>query len=182
VANILRWSGVNGNLPAGLMAAATTSFEPARSVTNCNSYWPVSEGRHSSPVQASRTTNGAQLCRTTPMSTAKSFVALGLTATILAASASAADARWYRHSYHGYYGHPGAGGIVGGAIVGALTIATLPFALLGAATSPAPSPAPPGPARGYYGGIYGPAPYHYAPPPPPGYYPGYGPPPRYYGY
>jgi hypothetical protein len=115
------------------------------------------------------------------MSTAKSFVALGLTAAILAVSASAAEARWYRHGYYGRFGHPSAGGIVGGAVVGALTIATLPFALLGAATSPAPPP-PPGPPRGYYGGMYGPAPYGHAPPPPPGYYRGYGPPPRYYGY
>jgi hypothetical protein len=104
------------------------------------------------------------------MRKAKAFIAAGLTAALLAASASSADARWY----HGrYYGHPTGPGLVGGVVVGALTLATLPFALLGAATAP-----PPPPPR-----YYGPRPYNYGPPPPPpAYYRRYGPPPGYYGY
>ena len=111
----------------------------------------------------------------------KTVVALTLSAALLAVSASSADARWYGHGYYGghygghYYGHGGPG-LVGGVVVGALTLATLPFAILGAATSPAPPPPPP-PA------YYGPGPYAYGPPPPPpGYYRNYGPPPGYYGY
>ena len=100
----------------------------------------------------------------------KGVIAAGLTALVLAATSSAASADWYRH--RGYY-HRGPGpvlGLVGGVIVGAATIATLPFAILGAAVSPAPPPPPPPPA--YYGPPP-PRPY-YAPPP--GYY---GPPPGY---
>jgi len=98
-------------------------------------------------------------------------IAAGLSAALLAASASSADARWYRGGR--YYGHGGPG-LVGGVVIGALTVATLPFAILGAAARPAPPPAPyyrPGPYR------YGPPPAYYGPPPP-----YYGPPPRYYGY
>jgi hypothetical protein len=100
----------------------------------------------------------------------KGVIAAGMAALVLAATSSTASADW-RH--HGYY-HRGPGpvlGLVGGIVVGVATIATLPFAILGAAISPAPPPPPP-PA--YYG----------PPPPPPGYYgprPGYGPPPGYYG-
>jgi hypothetical protein len=118
----------------------------------------------------------------------KGVVILGLSAALLAASASSADARWSHRGYYGrggYYGH--GPGLVGVVVVGALTLATLPFAILGAATSPAPPPPPPPPpayyGRGYgpspYG--YGPSPYGYGPPPPPAYYRGYGPPPG-YGY
>jgi len=115
------------------------------------------------------------------------LVALALSGVLLAATASSADAG-YRHGYYGghyggrYYGHGGPG-LVGGVVIGALTLATLPFAILGAATSPAPPPPPPP--------YYGPRPYEYGPPaygppsPPPGYYRdygrNYGPPPGYYG-
>jgi len=103
---------------------------------------------------------------------------------LLAASVSSADARWFGHRGRG----PGFG-LLGGAIVGAATIATLPFALAGAAIAGPPP-------RGYYdqggygppqGGGYGygppPGTYGYGPPPPqpPSYYRGYGPPPGYYG-
>ena len=97
-----------------------------------------------------------------------SLLALGLSGVLLAASASSADARWYRGGHYGYYGRGGPG-LVGGAVVGALTIATLPFAILGAAARPAPPPPPPPP-------YYRPRPYGYGPPPP------YYGPPRYYGY
>jgi len=113
----------------------------------------------------------------------RAFIAAGLSAALLASSASSADARWgHRGSYGhggsygrgGYYG--GGPGLIGGVVVGALTLATLPFALLGAATRPAPPP-------GYYGSGYGPAPYGYGPPPPPrGYDQQYGPPPQQQGY
>jgi hypothetical protein len=99
---------------------------------------------------------------------------------LLAASVSSADARWFGH-------RGGRGpGLIGGIIVGAATIATLPFALLGAAVNPGP--------RGYYDQSgYGPPPGSYSygpppgaygygpPPPPPRYYGNYGPPPGYYG-
>ena len=86
---------------------------------------------------------------------ARTIIAAGLSAALLAVSASSADARWGHRGYYGhagYYahgGHYGRGGyygggpgLVGGAVIGALTLATLPFALLGAATSPAPPPLP----------------------------------------
>jgi hypothetical protein len=92
-------------------------------------------------------------------------------AVLLAISASSADARWYRR----HYGPGPVAGFVGGVVVGAATIATLPFAVLGAAARPAP---PPPPAPAYYGP--GPGPYGYGSPPP-GYYRQYGPPPGYYG-
>lgn len=119
---------------------------------------------------------------------ARTIIAAGLSAALLAVSASSADARWGHRGYYGhggYYGRSGyygAGpGLVGGVVVGALTLATLPFALLGAATSPAPPPQPP--RLGYYGPGYGPAPYGYGPPPPPrGYDQQYGPPPPQQGY
>jgi|SRR5579863_2580448 len=105
----------------------------------------------------------------------KTVSALGLSAILLAASVSSADADWHRHGYYGrYYGH--GPGLVGGVVIGALTLATLPFAILGAATSPAPPPPPPPPP------YYGPRSYGYGPPPPPAYYRRYGPPPGYYGY
>src|SRR3984957_7716200 len=100
----------------------------------------------------------------------KGLIAAGLSVAVLAATSTAASADW-RH--HGYY-HRGPGpvlGLVGGIVVGAATIATLPFAILGAAFRPAPPPpdyyGPPGPG-------YGPPPEAYGPPPPPP------PPPRYY--
>jgi hypothetical protein len=114
------------------------------------------------------------------MQRARALIATGLAAALLAVCASSADARWYHRGFYGhggYYGHGGPG-LVGGVVLGAAAIATLPFAILGAATRPA-EPAPP-----YYGPGYGPAPYGYAPPPPPpppAYYRGYGPPPG-YGY
>jgi hypothetical protein len=120
------------------------------------------------------------------MRNAKTYVALGLAGVLLAASASSADARWYHHGRGGYYGHGGyrgGPGLVGGVVVGALTLATLPFAIVGAAVSPPHS----GPPPGYYGGGYGPppAPPYYGnygpPPPPPDYYRNYGPPRGYYG-
>ncbi len=118
------------------------------------------------------------------MRQARAIIAAGLAATLLAASASSADARWYHRGYYGhggYYGHSGPG-LVGGVVLGAAAIATLPFAILGAATRPAPPPPPEYYGPGYGPG-YGPAPYGYAPPPapPPAYYRGYGPPPG-YGY
>ncbi len=79
----------------------------------------------------------------------KGVIAVGLAALVLAATSTAAWADWH---HRGYY-HRGPGpvlGLVGGIVVGAATIATLPFAILGAAISPAP------PQPGYYG-------------PPPGY-------------
>jgi hypothetical protein len=131
----------------------------------------------------------------------KGLIAAGLSVAVLAATSTAASADW-RH--HGYY-HRGPGpvlGLVGGIIVGAATIATLPFAILGAAVSPAPPPPPPPPA--YYGppqqqGYYGPPPRqgYYGPPQQQGYYGPpqgyngppqqqqqgyYGPPPGYSGY
>lgn len=98
----------------------------------------------------------------------KGVIAAGLAALVLAATSSTASADWHRHGYY----HRGPGpvlGLIGGIVVGAATIATLPFAILGAAVSPAPPPPP-----AYYG----------PPPRPPAYYgprPGYGPPPGYYG-
>lgn len=103
----------------------------------------------------------------------KTLIVFGMAAAVLAASASSADARWY----HRHYGPGPVVGLVGGAVIGAATIATLPFAILGAATRPAPPPPP-----AYYGPGYGPSPYGYGPPPPPAYYRGYGPPPGYNGY
>ncbi|HEX4104990.1 MAG TPA: hypothetical protein VHX92_02040 [Rhizomicrobium sp.] len=109
----------------------------------------------------------------------KGVIAAGMAALVLAATSTAASADW-RH--HGYY-HRGPGpvlGLVGGIVVGVATIATLPFAILGAAVSPAPPPPPPPPA--YYPpqqGYYGPPRGYYAPPPQQGYY---GPPPGYSGY
>lgn len=103
----------------------------------------------------------------------KTFIVLGMAAAVLAASASSADARWYRR----HYGSGPVFGLVGGAVIGAATIAALPFAILGAATRPAPPLSP-----AYYGSGYGPGPYGYGPPPPPAYNRGYGPPRGYYGY
>jgi len=118
----------------------------------------------------------------------KTVVAITLSAVVLAASATSASADWHGRGYYGghygghyggrYYGHGGPG-LVGGVVIGALTLATLPFAILGAATAPPPPPP-------YYGPSYGPRPYAYGPPPPPpGYYQqgygrNYGPPPGYY--
>lgn len=116
------------------------------------------------------------------MRIAKVLLATMVAGFALAATSSGASAQWYHHRYY----HRGPGpvlGLVGGVIVGAATIATLPFAILGAAVRPAepPPPAyyppPPGPPPRYYGpraygpGAYGP-PGYYAPPPP-GYYRGY---------
>ena len=112
---------------------------------------------------------------------ARVFIAAGVSAALLAVSASSADARWgHRGSFGhggyygrgGYYGHGGPG-LIGGAVVGALTLATLPFAVLGAATTPPPPPPPPPP---YYGSGYGRSPYGYGPPPAQGYNQQYGPP------
>jgi hypothetical protein len=106
----------------------------------------------------------------------KGVIAVGLAASVVVATSSAASADWYRH--RDYHRGPGPVlGLVGGVIVGAATIATLPFAILGAATRPAPPPppayyAPPPPPPGYY-----PPRGYYAPPPP-----SYGPPPGYGGY
>jgi hypothetical protein len=128
----------------------------------------------------------------------KGLIAVGLSAAVLAATSSAASAGWH----HGSYYHRGPGpvlGLVGGVIVGVATIATLPFAILGAAVSPSPPPPPPAyygppqqqgyysppPQQGYYGpppqqGYYGPPQGYNAPPPQQGYY---GPPPApYSGY
>lgn len=127
------------------------------------------------------------------MRIAKMLVALGATAIIFAGAATSASADWYHRErpgwshrggyyhdgyYRGGYYHGGPGpvlGLVGGVIVGAATIATLPFAILGAAVSPAPPPPP---------RYYGPAEndYYPPPPPPPRYRGYYGPPPGYYGY
>jgi hypothetical protein len=121
----------------------------------------------------------------------KGLIAVGLSAAVLVATSSAASAGWYRHGYH--RGPGPVLGLVGGLVVGVATIATLPFAILGAAVSPAPPPPPP-PA--YYGppqqqGYYGPPPRqgYYGPPPQQGYYGPqpqqqgyYGPPPGYSGY
>ena len=105
-----------------------------------------------------------------------------MASALLAVSVSSADARWFGHRGRG----PGVG-LLGGVIVGAATIATLPFAVLGAAANAGP------PSRGYYdqggygppqgGAYYGPpqGAYGYGPPPPPRYYRGYAPPPGYYG-
>jgi hypothetical protein len=122
----------------------------------------------------------------------KGLIAVGLSAAVLVATSSAASAGWYRHGYH--RGPGPVLGLVGGLVVGVATIATLPFAILGAAVSPAPPPPPPPPA--YYGppqqqGYYGPPPRqgYYGPPPQQGYYGPqpqqqgyYGPPPGYSGY
>ena len=113
---------------------------------------------------------------------ARTIITAGLSATLLVVFASPADARWGHRGYYGHGGYYGRGGyygggagLVGGVVVGALTLATLPFALLGAATRPAPLPPPPPP--GYYGPGYGRAPYGYGPPPSPsGYDQPYGPP------
>jgi hypothetical protein len=137
----------------------------------------------------------------------KGLIAVGLSAALLAATSSAASAGWH----HGSYDHRGPGpvlGLVGGIVVGVATIATLPFAILGAALSPAPPPPPPPayygppqqqgyygppPQQGYYGqpqqqgyygpqrqqGYYGPPQGYNAPPQQQGYY---GPPPGYSGY
>jgi hypothetical protein len=115
----------------------------------------------------------------------KNKIALTLLAgaVVLAASASSAEARWYRHR-----GPGPVLGLVGGVIVGAATIATLPFRIVGDAFAgpgyygPGPySYGPPEPVSGYGynpgdGGNYGPP-----PPPPSRYYRNYGPPPGYYG-
>jgi hypothetical protein len=93
----------------------------------------------------------------------KAVIAVLLAGAFVAASASDASARWYRHPYY----HSGPGpvlGLVGGVLVGAATIATLPFALVGAAVAPryyGPDPGyyygpPPPPPRAYYRGYYGP--------------------------
>ncbi len=102
----------------------------------------------------------------------KALVAAAMAAVLVAASASSADAYWrgYRHGPYGYY-HGGPGpvlGLVGGVLVGAATIATAPFAILGAALGDRPP------------GYYGPPPGYYPPPPPPPDYYGYRQ--RYYGY
>ena len=55
---------------------------------------------------------------------------------------SGAEARWFRHGGGHYYYHGGPG-LVGGVIVGAATLATLPFAVLGAAVNPGPAYGPP---------------------------------------
>ena len=98
----------------------------------------------------------------------RTLFAVGISAGLLLATVSAADARWY---HRGYYGR--GPGLVGGVVIGALTLATLPFAIVGSALAPPPPPPP----------YYRPRPYGYGPPP--GYYRGYGPPPPppgYYGY
>lgn len=111
-----------------------------------------------------------------PMRHVKTLVAAGVSVALLAASASSAEARWGHRGYYGrggYYGHGGyrgGPGLVGGVIVGALTLATLPFAILGATASPELRP----PSRAYYGPGYQPSPNEYGPPPSP-YYRGYGP-------
>jgi hypothetical protein len=118
----------------------------------------------------------------------RTFIAVGLSAALLAASASSADARWGRsglfghggfHGRGGYYGHGGfyggRPGLVGGAVIGALALATLPLAL--AAGSGGPPPPPPD----YYGRGYGGEAYGYGPPAGPasqGYDQRYGPPPQ----
>jgi hypothetical protein len=108
----------------------------------------------------------------------RTFIAIGLSAALLAATASSADARWGHSSFFGhrdfrgrggYYGHGGfyggRAGLVGGAVVGALALATLPLAIAGSAGGP----------PGYSGSGYGGEPYGYGPPggPTPQ---GYGPP------
>jgi hypothetical protein len=102
-----------------------------------------------------------------------------LAAAFVAASASSADAYWrgYHHGYRGGCYRCGPGpvlGLVGGVVVGAATLATAPFAILGAVLgADRPPPPPPqyyGPPRGY-----GPPPGYYGPPR------AYGPPPGYYG-
>ena len=121
----------------------------------------------------------------------RTFIAVGLSAALLAASASSADARWGHggffgrgghsgfHGRGGYYGragyYGGGPGFVGGVVVGALALATLPFALAGAAAGPPPPP------PGYLGHGYGSEPYGYGPPAgpaPQGYDQQYGPPPQ----
>jgi len=109
----------------------------------------------------------------------KGLIAVGLSAAVLAATSSTASAGW---GHHGYHRGPGPVlGLVGGIIVGAATIATLPFAILGAAVRPAPPPppayyGPPPPPQGYYGppqqqGYYGPPQQQaYGPPQQQGYY------------
>ena len=108
------------------------------------------------------------------------FAAL-TSAAVLAVSVSSADARWSRHR-----GPGPVAGLLGGVVVGAATIATLPFAVLGAAARSAPPPGPayygrqdygPPPRADYYGRYDG---YGAPPPPPPRYYRRYDPPPGYY--
>jgi hypothetical protein len=108
------------------------------------------------------------------MQKSRAIIAGALAAVFVTASASSADAYWrghrgyYGHYYGGYYGGPGPVlGLVGGVVVGAATIATAPFAILGAALGARPAP------------DYGPPPGYYPPPPPPDYY-GYRQ--NYYGY
>jgi hypothetical protein len=118
------------------------------------------------------------------MSRTRYALAILATASVLTASTSSADARWYRHR-----GPGPVLGLVGGVLVGAATIATLPLVVVGDALGagagydgpqgygygPPPQPVS---AYGYNygdGGNYGP------PPPPRGYYGRpYGPPPGYY--
>lgn len=142
--------------------------------------WTTAPAAHSYPVHVREPTSGAKHYRGDLMRHARTIISAGLSAALLAVSASSADARWgHRGSYGhgGYYGrggyYGGGPGLVGGVVVGALTLATLPFAILGAAASPAPPPPPPA----YNNGPgYGPAPYGYGPPPTPrGYNQQYGP-------
>jgi hypothetical protein len=113
-------------------------------------------------------------------------------AALLAGSVTSADARWFHHR-----GPGPVLGLLGGVVVGAATIATLPFAIVGAAVNPGP-PSRRYSDQGYYGPPQGGA-YAYGPPPPPpppapysprqygyaqpppGYYQRYGPPSG-YGY
>jgi len=107
------------------------------------------------------------------MQIGKTCIAVGVAAVLTAMAATPASAAW---NHRGGYSHRGPGpvlGLVGGIVVGAATIATLPFAILGAAARPAPPPP----------SYYGPQGYEYPPPPPPPRYRGYyAPPPGYYGY
>jgi hypothetical protein len=109
------------------------------------------------------------------MRMSRALIAAGMTGLMLAASVSGAEARWFHRG--GFHRGPG---LVGGIVVGAATLATLPFAVVGAAINPGPAYGPPpgygyGPPQGY-GPAYGP-PQSYGPPqgygPPPGYYNGY---------
>jgi hypothetical protein len=91
----------------------------------------------------------------------KAVIAIVLCGAFVALSASDASARgWYRHR-----GPGPVLGLIGGVLVGAATIATLPFAVVGAVVDPGP-PRPRYYDRGdgYYGQDYPPA------PPPRGYY------------
>ena len=117
------------------------------------------------------------------MRRAKAFFAAGLSAALLALSASSADARWEHRGFYGHGGFRGRGGyygrgyygggpgLVGGVVVGALTLATLPLAILSGAAGPGR-----GRAQGYDSPNYGPSPYAYGPPPSRGYDQQYGPP------